>query len=113
MLKKQSGLSPPVSSQKQPDTKIVNIIQQNTMSRNPETRRFKDGFMPAELKNTDSRGRTTETTTQSHGSSDRKENLPDPRWHKRPPAKGKKRNSSTAIQNSQTWAFPEYKQREK
>ena len=60
------------------------------MSRKPETRSFKVGFIPAELKKTDSRGRTTESSTQRQGSSDGEESLSDPRCHKRLPAKEKK-----------------------
>ena len=70
---RSSQLSHPVNSQKQPDPKIVNFIQQHTMSRKPETRVFKGGIIPSELKNLDSRGRITEPTTQWQGSSEREE----------------------------------------
>ena len=98
---KQSALSHLANSKKQSDHKIVNFIQQHTMSRRAETRGCKGRFIPTELKNTDSRGRTTESTTQLPVSSDREESLSDPRLHKRLPAKGEKVNPSTAIKNSQ------------
>ena len=49
-----------------------------------ETKGFKGGFIPPELKSTEPRGRN-ESTRNWQGSSDREENLSDPRWHKRPP----------------------------
>ena len=56
-----------------------------------ETKGFQGGFIPSELKSTEPRGRK-ESTQNWQGSSDREESLSDPRWHKRPPTKGNKRN---------------------
>ena len=65
------------------------------MSRRLETRGFKGGFISTELKSTDPKGQNTESATQWQGSSDREESLSDPRWHRRPPTKGKKANTSS------------------
>ena len=54
-----------------------------------ETKGFKRGFIPPELKSTEPRGRN-EATQNWQGSSDREESLSDPRWHKRPPTRGRK-----------------------
>ena len=62
------------------------------MSRKTETKRFNGGFIPPELKTNESQGRK-ESTQNWQGSSDREESLSDPRWHKRPPTKGKKGNA--------------------
>ena len=56
-----------------------------------ETKGFKGGFIPPELKSSEPRGRN-ESTQNWQGPSDREESLSDPRWHKRPPTKGKKGN---------------------
>ena len=58
------------------------------MSRKTGTKGFKGGFIPPELKANESWGRK-EITQNWQGSSDREESLSDPRWHKRPPTKGK------------------------
>ena len=50
---------------------------------------FKGGFIPTELKSPDTRLRNT-STGNWQGASDREESLSDPRWHKRPPTRGKK-----------------------
>ena len=50
---------------------------------------FKGGFIPPELETNESRSRK-ESTQNWQGSSDHEESLSDPRWHKRPPTKGKK-----------------------
>ena len=55
-----------------------------------DTKGFKGGFIPTELKSSDARGRIA-SRENWHGSSDREETLSDPRWHKKPPNKGKKR----------------------
>ena len=68
----------------------VNLIQHFKMSRRTEFRGFKGGFIPSELKNTKTNEQNTKTDTQWQGSSDREGSLSDPRWHKRPPTKGKK-----------------------
>ena len=64
------------------------------MKRRSETRRFKGGFIPSELKSTDPIKRpeklNTDSTNKWRGSSDREEIFSDPRWHKKPTAKGKK-----------------------
>ena len=64
------------------------------MNRRSETREFKGGFISSELKSTDPlkspEQQNTESTNRWQGSSDREESLSDPRWHKKPPAKGKK-----------------------
>ena len=56
-----------------------------------ETKGFKGGLIPPELKSSEPRGRN-ESTQKWQGSSDREKSLSDPRWHKRPPTKGKKGN---------------------
>ena len=56
-----------------------------------ETKGFKGEFIPQELKSSETTGRN-ESTQNWQGSSDREESLSDPRWHKRPPTKGKKGN---------------------
>ena len=66
------------------------------MSRN-ETKGFKGGFIPQELMSSELRERN-ESTQNWQGSSDREETLSDPRWHKRPPTKGKKGNPD--LQNN-------------
>ena len=67
---------------KQPVRNTVNCIIHSKMNRRPETRGFKGGFLPAELKSTDAKGQNTNSATQWQGSSDREESLSDPRWHK-------------------------------
>ena len=59
------------------------------MSQKPKIKGFKESFIPSEMKSTDTRARK-ESALQWQGSSDREESLSDPRWHKRPPIKGKK-----------------------
>ena len=54
-----------------------------------DTKGFKGGFIPTELKSSEARGRIA-SRENWHGSSDREESLSDPRWHKKPPNKGKK-----------------------
>ena len=66
----------------------INQIKNFKMSRK-ETKGFEGGFIPPELKTNESRSRK-ESTQNWQGSSDRKESLSDPRWHKRPPTKAKK-----------------------
>ena len=39
-------------TQNQPNFKSINLIQQSTLSQKPETRGFKGGFIPAEMKST-------------------------------------------------------------
>ena len=82
------------------------------MNRRSETRGFKGGFIPAELKSTDPikspEQQNTDLTNKSQVSSDREERLSDPRCHKKPPAKGKKitfkkqanTESTTSIQDA-------------
>ena len=53
-----------------------------------ETKGFKGGFIPPDLKKNESRSRK-ESTQNWQDSSDREESLSDPRWHKKP-KKGKK-----------------------
>ena len=65
-----------------------------------ETKGFKKGFIPPELKSTEPRGRN-ESTQNWQGSSDREESLSDPRWHKRPPTRGKKGNSDVKKSSQQ------------
>ena len=74
------------------------------MNRRPETRGFKGGFIPTELKSANPKGQKTESAesaTQWQGSSEREESLSNPRWHKRSPTKGKKANTSSP-KHSQT-----------
>ena len=71
-------------------TTSVNIIQTTKMSGKPETKGFKEGLNPPELKTNKSRGRK-ESTQQWQGSSDREESLSDPRWLKWPPTKEKRK----------------------
>ena len=96
---KQSALSHSKFKTIQPVRKTVNLIHCQKMNRRPETRGFKGVFIPTELKSTDPKRQNTESTTQWQGSSDREESPPDPRWHKRPPAKGKKANTSSPKQS--------------
>ena len=64
------------------------------MSRRPETRGLKGGFIPSDA----SEPNKKTDTTQWQGSSDREESLSDPRWHKRPTTKGKKANNNSHKQ---------------
>ena len=84
----------------QPVRKTVNCIHHSKMNREPETRGFKGGFIPTELKSTDTKGQNSKSATQWQGSSDREESLSDPRWHKRPPTKGKKANTNSPKQSN-------------
>ena len=68
------------------------------MNRRTETRGFQGGFIPSELKNTTTNEQNTKTDTQWQGSFDREESLSYPRWHIRPPTKGKKTNNNTPKQ---------------
>ena len=61
----------------------------NAAMRRKDTKGFKGGFIPTELKSSYSRGRIA-SRENWHGSSDREESLSDPRWHKKPLNKGKK-----------------------
>ena len=54
-----------------------------------DTKGFKGGFNPTGLRLPATRGRK-KSTENWQGSSDSEETLSDPRWHKRPPTKGKK-----------------------
>ena len=71
------------------------------MSRKAESKGFNGGFIPPELKSTETRGRK-ESASQWQGLSDREESLLDPRWNKRPPIKGKKTttNKTTTPEHS-------------
>ena len=51
-----------------------------------DIKELKGGFIPTELKSPDTRGRNASTGNWQ----DREESLADPRWHKRPPTRGKK-----------------------
>ena len=84
----------------QPVRKTVNFIHHSKMNRKPETRGFKGGFIPTELKSTDTKGQNSKSATLWQGSSDREESLSDPRWHKRPPTKGKKANTNSPKQSN-------------
>ena len=96
---KQSALFHSNRKTIQPVRKTVNLIHCHKMNKRPETRGFKGGFIPTELKSTDRKGQNNESTTQWQESSDREESLSDPRWHTRPPAKGKKANTSSPKQS--------------
>ena len=85
---------------KQPVQKTVNCIVHSKMNRRSETRGFKGGFLPTELKSADPRGQNTKSATQWQGSSDREEILSDPRWHKKPPTKGMKANTNSPKQTN-------------
>ena len=61
----------------------VNLIQHLKMHRRTETRGFKGGFIPSQLKNTDPNEQNTKTDTQWQGSSDRKENNPKTYEHRK------------------------------
>ena len=61
----------------------------NAAMRRKDTKGFKGGFIPTELKSSNSRGRIA-SRENWHGSSDREESLSDPRCHKKPLNKGKK-----------------------
>ena len=54
-----------------------------------DTKGFKGGFIPTELRLSETRGRN-KSTENWQGSSDREESLSDPRWHKKPISRGKK-----------------------
>ena len=84
------------------ESKIIHLIHRQNMSRRSETCSFKGGFIPAELKRSDPPKQNTEATTKWQGSSDREESLSDPRWHKRPPVKGKKNSPKTSKAESAT-----------
>ena len=60
-----------------------------------DTKGFKGGFIPTELKSPEARGRIA-SRENWHGSSDREESLSDPRWLKKPPKerKGTRRHKS-------------------
>ena len=70
------------------------------MSRRSDTRGFKGGFIPTELKSADPEGKNSKSATQWQGSSDREESLSDPRWHKRSLTKGKKANTNSSKQTT-------------
>ena len=74
----------------------INAIQFTTMSRK-DTKKFTDGFIPAELKITRPRGRTV--SVDWNNTSDREESLSDPRWFNRPPGKGKKTKKTNSPTN--------------
>ena len=61
----------------------------NAVMSRKEIKGFKGGFIPTELQSTETRGQN-ESMENWQGSSDREESLSDPRWHKKPPTKGKK-----------------------
>ena len=64
-----------------------------------ETRNFAGGFIPPELKTTKPRGRAN-SLLDWQNASDREESLPDPRWHKGTPAKGKQLKKSPTPSTS-------------
>ena len=76
--------------------------QTKTMSRK-ETKVFSGGFIPAELKANKPHG-NTETSLDWQDSSDREESLSVPRWHKRPPNKGKQMKSPKSPTSSSSTA---------
>ena len=85
---------------KQTVQKSVNCITHSKMSRRSDTRGFKGGFIPTELKSADTEGKNSRAATQWQGSSDREESLSDPRWHKKPPTKGKRANTNSPKQTT-------------
>ena len=66
-----------------------------------EMKNFSGGFIPAALKTNKPRGRT-DISLDWQNASDRVESLSEPRWHKRPPTKGKqmKNTKSPTPSNS-------------
>ena len=67
-----------------------------------ETKDFSGGLILAELKTNKPRGRT-EISLDWQSASDREENLSDPRWHKRPPTKGKQmKNTKSPTPSTST-----------
>ena len=94
--KNQSTLFRSLSQQYQSNSKnsvhkISFQLHNNAAMSRKEINGFKGGFIPPELKSSEPRGRN-ESTENWQGSSDRKESLSDPRWHKRPRTKEKKGN---------------------
>ena len=76
----------------------INAINFKTMSRK-ETRNFAGGFIPPELKTTKTRGRA-KISRDWQNASDLEESLSYPRWHKRPPTKGKQMKKSPTASTS-------------
>ena len=70
------------------------------MSRRSDTRGFKGGFIPTELKSADTERKNSKSATQWQGSSDREESLSGPRWQKRLPTKGKRANTNSPKQTT-------------
>ena len=89
-------------SAKSKKSKTIHLTHSENMSRRSETRSFKGGFIPTEIKSSVSPKQSIEATTSLQGSSDRDESLSDPRWHKKPPVKGKKNSPQTSKAESTT-----------
>ena len=89
IVNKQSALCHAIETF-EPVQKTVQLIHCE-MNRRSETRGFKRGFIPSELKSTDPlkslKQQNIESTNRWQGLSDSEESLFDPRWHKKPPAK--------------------------
>ena len=67
-----------------------------------ETKKCSGGFFPTELKTNKPRGRT-DISLDWQNASDREESLSDPRWHKRPPTKGKQtKNTKSPTPSTST-----------
>ena len=67
-----------------------------------ETKNFSGRFIPAELKTNKPRGRT-DILLDWQNASDRVESLSEPRWHKRPPTKGKQmKNTKSPTPSTST-----------
>ena len=86
------------------------MISQPIKNSNDESKRnknFTGGFITSDQKSTNLHGRTVSVDWKN--TSDRKESLSDPRWHKRPPTKDKKTKVTDArdfITGTKTTKFP-------
>ena len=70
------------------------------MSRKPDIKQYKGGFIPDDVKSLNPRGHKEEKLDNWQGTSDREESLSDPRWHKRPPTKKKTPTSAAASKTT-------------